>query len=124
MDWQLGIFRFGLLVCFLGPMFAATQFEIAQSIVAIWNHNPTAQEISADEAAKAKRLSACLSAEDKMKVIEFPSTCYPSSPGFRGLNRDSALENVRGFVVTSLALFITMFSVVFLGLRMARESRV
>jgi len=123
MDWQLGVFRFGLLACFLGPMFAATQFDIAQSIVAIWNHNPSTEEVSAEDAATGRQLAACLSAEAKKRVIEFPSTCYPRNLSFRGLARDSALANVRGFVLTASALFITMFSVTILGLRMARESR-
>lgn len=123
MDWQLGIFRFGLLACFLGTMFAATQFDIGQSIVAIWNRNPTTGEIAAEDTTAAKMLAACLLAEAKMRVIEFPSNCYPRNPGFRGLARDSALANVQGFALTGLALFLTMFSVVFLGLRMARESR-
>ena len=124
MDWQLGLFRFGLLACFVAAIFAATQFEIGQSVVAIWNQNPTSQELTAKDVAAVKRLAAYQSTEAKAKVVEYPSACYPSVKSFRGLTRDTAIANVRAFLMTISALFVTLFATVFLGLRMARESRV
>lgn len=121
MDWQLGLFRFGLLVCVVGLVFIATKFDIVESEVSVWNHNPTTAEVAAENASVGERKTACLSTAKRMN--EYPSHCYLDSPTFRGLARDKAVQNIQGFLITGLALLAAMFSIVFFGLRMARENR-
>ncbi|HTP76619.1 MAG TPA: hypothetical protein VMJ73_06525 [Rhizomicrobium sp.] len=124
MDWQLSVFRLGMLLCVIGAFVAVTQFDIIDSAVAVWNHNPSTQEAAAanDAALEAKR--TCLSAEKKSRIKEYPSGCYPADTAFKGLTRDKALANVERFLVFALILMTGTILVVMLGIRMARESRV
>lgn len=124
MDWRLSFFRFGMLACIVLAIFIVTQFDIVNSAVAIWNHNPTSREVAIANETVVARRTACLSAETKATKIEYPSRCYSSDPPFRGLPREIAIENVEGFLITGLALLVAMLSVVFMGTRMARESRI
>ena len=124
MDWRLSFFRFGMLACIVLAIFIATQFDIVESAVAIWNHNPTSEEATAANDAAVERKTACLSGETKKTTIEYPSHCYSSDPPFRGLPREIAIENVEGFLITGLALLAAIVSVVFIGIQMARESRI
>ena len=60
MNWQLDLFLFGLLACGVGAVFAATRFCVTESEAAVWNRNPTTEEIGAANVAAVKRKSACL----------------------------------------------------------------
>ena len=123
MDWRLGLFRFGLVACIAGAIFIVSQFSIVESSVAIWNNNPTTEEAISATTAAVERKAACLSAEAKTSTIEYPSHCYSGDPAFHGMTREKAVKNIEGFAFASLALLIGIFSVVSLGVRMARESR-
>jgi hypothetical protein len=123
MDWRLVLFRIGLFVCVVWAVVVATQFDVAGSAVAIWNHSPTAHEAQASARDAGKRQSACLSAEAHAPSAEYPASCYSNDPTFRGMPRDQAIANLRGFLITVSPLPFLFFGVVSLGLRMARESR-
>lgn len=124
MDWQLSFFRFGMLFCIIGAIVTASQFDIVESSVAVWNHNPTTQETDAANDAAVQAKTACLLAEKKSKVKEYPSGCYPADTTFKGLTRDKALANVEGFLVFAVILMTGTILTVLLGIRMSRESRV
>jgi hypothetical protein len=119
MDWQLSLFRFGLLACFCGALFIATQFDIAESTLAIWNHNPTTEEIAAADVAAVNAKKMCLA--KKAKTTEYLASCYPDAPPFRGLPREKAAANVRNFLACGMPLLMAMLALVLLGRRMARE---
>ena len=124
MDWRLGIFRFGLLACVVWVVVVATQFDIVDSVVAIWNHNPTAYVAGLSVTVAAKRQSACLSAHAQAPSTEFPSSCYYNDPTFRGLPGDEAVANLKGFLITVSLLPFLLIGVVSLGLRMAIAGRI
>ncbi len=123
MDWQLGLFRIGLFVCVALSVVAVTQFDIADSAVAIWNHNPTAYAARLSVTVAANRQSACLSAHAHSPSTEYPSSCYSNDPTFRGMSADQAVTNLRGFLIFVIPLPFLFVGVVLLGLRMARASR-
>ena len=123
MKWRLRLFRFGLFACVALAIVAATQFHIVNYVVAIWNGNPTADTIAAVTLAATDRKAACSSAETRSATTEYPSHCYPIYPSFPGLPGDKAWENVEGFLMTGLALFVLLLAVVSLGLRMAIANR-
>jgi len=123
MDWRLGLFRIGLFLCVVWAVVVATQFDVAGSVVAIWNDSPTAHETQASVRNAAKRQSACLSAQAHAPSAEYPSSCYSNDPTFRGMPRDQAITNLRNFLITISPLPFLFFGVVSLGLRMSRESR-
>ena len=122
MDWQLGLFRFGLLACVVWAVIIVTQFDIVDSAVAVWNHSPTAQAAEASVTDAAKRQSACLSAQSHASSTEYPSSCYFNDPTFRGMPRDLAVANMESFLIAAMALPFLLLGVVSLGLRMARAS--
>ena len=74
MDWQLGLFRFGIAACVALLVVIVTQFDIGISISAIWNHNRTTREIAAVNMAADEKQNACVAAAKK-KSIEYPSDC-------------------------------------------------
>jgi hypothetical protein len=119
-DWQLGLFRFGIAACVALLVFVVTQFDIANSISAIWNHNRTAQEIAAVDLAAETRQNACVT-EAKKKPMEYPSDCYSGGLPQREQPRDVAVANLEGFIASSLALLGAVVLVIFLGRRMARN---
>jgi len=121
-DWQLGLFRFGLFACVVCAAMVITQFDVVDSAVAIWNHSPTAQSAEAAVTEATKRQSACLSAQSHASSTEYPSSCYFNDSTFRGMPRDHAVANLEGFLIAALALSFLLLGVVSLGLRMARAS--
>jgi hypothetical protein len=121
-DWQLSVFRFGLVACIVGVIVAATQFDIAESIEAVWIHAPTTQEVAAESVAYQNKKTVCLDAHAATKPAEYPSSCYANQPNIPELARDVAVTNLVGFVLTTLAVLATMVAMGILGVRMARES--
>ncbi len=122
-DWQLRLFRVGLLACAVLAIVVVTQFSIIDSVVAIWNGNPTADATAAAVDAASEAKSVCLSAETRTPKTEYPSHCYRADAAYHGMPGDQALANVKSFLVILTALFALLLAVVLLGLRMARESR-
>jgi hypothetical protein len=122
-DRQLSLFRFGLLVCLVGTLYAATQFDIAESVEAIWNHEPTSEAFAAESIRAENRIAACLAAEKATKPVEYVSTCASNRPPVPEMAGEVAAANIRGFSITASAVLITIFAVWLLGIRMTRESR-
>ncbi|HVE03142.1 MAG TPA: hypothetical protein VNB30_03695 [Rhizomicrobium sp.] len=122
MDWQLGLFRLGMLMCIVGAILIATQFQITDSIVAIWNWNPTLQETAAANSAASLKQQACLAERAGKVTSEFNGICPNDAPSSHGLARDLAFANIRAFLSASMALVAILATVVWLGVRMARES--
>jgi len=120
MDWQLVVFRSGLLACAILALVAATQFDIAASAEAVWNHNLTTEEIVGAREVAAMHQADCLAV--KAKTTEYPASCYRDPPTQRGLPSEKAMENIRWLVTTVTALLIVLFSVVVVGVRMGREN--
>ena len=123
MDWQLWLFRFGLLACFAGIVVAATQFDVSESIEALWIQAPTTQEIQTERVTSAKRVAICMSGRAKTRGAEYASGCFYREPTIPELAGDIAVTNLLGFLVTLLAVFAALIALGFLGVRMARESR-
>ena len=117
-DWQLSLFRFGLLVCIVGVIVAATQFDIAESIEAVWIHAPNTQEVAAANVAYESRKAICLAAHAK----EYAASCYTNQPNVPELAHDVAVTNIAGFIFTGFVVIATMVAMGVLGVRMARES--
>jgi len=120
MDWALVVFRSALLSCAILALVAATQFDIAASAEAVWNHNLTTDEIVGAREVAAMHQADCLAV--KAKTTEYPASCYRDPPTQRGLPSEKAIENIRWFVTTITVLLIVLFSVVVLGVRMGREN--
>lgn len=114
----MSLFRFGLLVCVVGVIIAATQFDIAESIEAVWIHAPTTQETAAANLAYERRKSVCLAAHAK----EYAASCYSNQPNIPELAHDVAVTNITGFVLTDFVVIATMVAMGILGVRMGRES--
>ena len=124
MDWQLGLFRFGLLACFAGMLTVATQFDLTKSIEAVWFHAATTSEIQSQDASATKRVAACLSTRAKTRGVEYASGCYYDQSAIPELAGDEADENLLGFFATSLVVFAIAIALGLMGRRMARESQV
>ena len=122
MDWQLGLFRFGLLACVIGLVAIFTQFDVVGLEVAIWNHNPTTEAFDASTAVAVRTDAACLAAATQTRTPEHPSRCLVTTPTPAGLPREQAVANVQSFSVAALTLLVAMLLVAYLGIRMARES--
>jgi hypothetical protein len=124
MDWQLSLFRIGMLMCIVGAILIATQFQITDSIVAIWSWNPTLQETAAANSAASVKQRTCLAERAGKVTSEFNGICPNDAPSSHGLARDIAFANIQAFLSASVALVAILVAVVWLGVRMARESDV
>jgi hypothetical protein len=124
MDWQLSLFRIGMLMCIVGAILIATQFQITDSIVAIWNWNPTLQETAAANSVASIKQRTCLAERAGKVTSEFNGICPNDAPSSHGLARDIAFANIQAFLSASVALVAMLVAVVWLGVRMAQESDV
>ena len=100
-------------------VFATTQFDMAESLEAVWIVAPTTQEIAAENVAYEKRKAICLSAQEKAKTAEYASRCYSNQPNIPELARDAAYANIVRFLITVLAVLATLVALGILGVRMA-----
>lgn len=124
MGWQIALFRFGLFACLVLAIVVATQFDITDSVVSIWNQTPTAHAAQVAAKGAAARQASCLSAQARSPKSEYPSSCYANDPVLRGMPSDQARANVKGFLIALIPLLILLLAVVWFGIRMARRSRV
>ena len=122
-DWQLSLFRLMLLLCVVGALRAATQFDIAESIEAVWNHEPTSLQFATESVNAENRLAACFAAEKGTKPPEFVSACNPNQPPLPEMPAEVAQANILGFLINTLVVSLMVVAVGFLGFRMARDGR-
>lgn len=121
-DWELTAFRAGAILCLVLAAILATRFDIAESVLAIQNGNPTTSALAASNAVLARTRDACTNSALHQPSEEFPSNCLYNDTILRGLPRDQAVANIQGFLICASALAILLSVVIWLGYRMIKES--